>query len=185
MLMKRAVWMAASLLLGLAGTTHAADAHFVASDVTVNGHHYPFQVFVPADWTPEMIAILAGSATLSIVVQALSLLVPLRRIGFRYRPVWGIRGHGLGEVSTVAKWTFGSIVVSSLGYLVTSQVLTRATDLGKNAGDPVAGLAAFGPALLIAMLLHGLITVSLITALYTRLSEAAARGDSTEVMPLE
>jgi putative peptidoglycan lipid II flippase len=46
----------------------------------------------------------------------------------------------------------------------------------------VAGLAAFGPALLIAMLLHGLITVSLITALYTRLSEAAARGDSTEVM---
>ncbi len=69
----------------------------------------------PADWTPEMIAILAGSATLSIVVQALSLLVPLRRIGFRYRPVWGIRGHGLGEVSTVAKWTFGSIVVSTLG----------------------------------------------------------------------
>ncbi len=69
----------------------------------------------PADWTPEMIAILAGSATLSIVVQALSLIVPLRRIGFRYRPVWGIRGHGLGEVSTVAKWTFGSIVVSSAG----------------------------------------------------------------------
>ena len=51
----------------------------------------------PADWTPEMIAILAGSATLSIVVQALSLVIPLRRIGFRYRPVWGIRGHGLGR----------------------------------------------------------------------------------------
>ena len=41
----------------------------------------------------------------------------------------------------------------------------------------MAGLAAFNPALLIAMLLHGLITVSLITALYTRLSEAASRGD--------
>ena len=136
----------------------------------------------PADWTPEMIAILAGSATLSIVVQALSLLVPLRRIGFRYRPVWGIRGQGLGEVSTVAKWTFGSIVVSTLGFVVTSRVLTRATNLGVDAGDPVAGLAAFNPALLITMLLHGLITVSLITALYTRLSEAAARGDSAEVM---
>ncbi len=136
----------------------------------------------PADWTPEMIAILAGSATLSIMVQALSLIFPLRRIGFRYRPVWGIRGHGLGEVSTVAKWTFGSIVVSTAGFIVTSRVLTRATDLGKDAGDPVAGLAAFNPALLITMLLHGLITVSLITALYTRLSEAAARGDSDEVM---
>jgi predicted peptidase len=53
MLMKRAGWMAASLLLGLAGSTHAADAHFVASEVTVAGHHYPFQVFVPADWTPD------------------------------------------------------------------------------------------------------------------------------------
>ncbi len=67
-----------------------------------------------------MIAILAGSATLSIVIQAVSLVIPLRRIGFRYRPVWGIRGHGLGEVSTVAKWTFGSIVVSQLGFVVTS-----------------------------------------------------------------
>ena len=84
----------------------------------------------PADWTPKMIAILAGSATLSIVIQALSLLVPLRRIGFRYRPVWGIRGHGLGEVSTVAKWTFGSIVVGQLGLVVMSRVLTRATELG-------------------------------------------------------
>ena len=136
----------------------------------------------PADWTPEMIAILAGSATVSIVVQALSLIVPLRRIGFRYRPVWGIRGQGLGEVSTVAKWTFGSIVVSSLGYVVTSQVLTRATRLGVAGGDPVAGLAAFTPALLVAMLLHGLITVSLITALYTRLSEAASRNDSARVL---
>ena len=136
----------------------------------------------PSDWTPAMIAILAGSATLSIVVQALSLVFPLRRIGFRYRPVWGIRGHGLGEVSTVAKWTFGSIVVSQLGFIVTSRVLTRATTLGEAAGDPVAGLAAFSPALLIAMLLHGLITVSLITALYTRLSEAASRGDHALVM---
>jgi putative peptidoglycan lipid II flippase len=136
----------------------------------------------PSDWTPAMVAILAGSATLSIVIQAFSLLIPLRRIGFRYRPVWGIRGHGLGEVSAVAKWTFGSIVVSQLGLVVSTRVLTRATSLGQAAGDPVAGLAAFNPALLIAMLLHGLITVSLITALYTRLSEAASRGDHAEVM---
>jgi putative peptidoglycan lipid II flippase len=136
----------------------------------------------PEDWTPAMIAILAGSATLSIVIQALSLVVPLRRIGFRYRPVWGIRGHGLGEVSSVAKWTFGSIVVSQLGFVVTSNVLTRATSLGQAAGDPVAGIAAFNPALLIVMLPHGLITVSLVTALYTRLSEAASRGDHASVM---
>ncbi len=138
----------------------------------------------PADWTPAMIAVLAGSATLSIVAQAVCLVIPLRRMGFRYRPVWGVRGVGLGEVSNVAKWTFGSIVVSQLGFLVTSRVLTRATDLGKAAGDPAAGLAAFNPALLLVMLPHGLITVSLVTALYTRLSEAASHGDHDEVMRL-
>ena len=136
----------------------------------------------PADWTPEMVAVLAGSATLSIVAQALCLVFPLRRIGFRYRPVWGVRGYGLGEVSTVAKWTFGSIVVSQLGFVVTSRVLTRATRLGEAAGEPTAGLAAFNPALLIVMLPHGLITVSLVTALYTRLSEAASRDDHSAVL---
>ena len=136
----------------------------------------------PADWTPEMVAVLAGSATLSIVAQALCLVVPLRRIGFRYRPVWGLRGYGLGEVSNVAKWTFASIVVSQLGFVVTSRVLTRATRLGEASGEPVAGLAAFNPALLIVMLPHGLVTVSLVTALYTRLSEAASREDHGEVL---
>ncbi len=136
----------------------------------------------PADWTPEMVAVLAGSATLSIVAQALCLVVPLRRIGFRYRPVWGLRGYGLGEVSNVAKWTFASIVVSQLGFVVTSRVLTRATRLGEASGEPAAGLAAFNPALLIVMLPHGLVTVSLVTALYTRLSEAASREDHGEVL---
>ena len=138
----------------------------------------------PGDWTPAMIWVLAGSATLSIVAQALCLVIPLRRMGFRYRPVWGVRGYGLGEVSNVAKWTFGSIVVSQLGFLVTSRVLTRATKLGELSGDPTAGLAAFNPALLLVMLPHGLVTVSLVTALYTRLSEAASRDDHDEVMRL-
>ena len=136
----------------------------------------------PGDWTPAMIAVLGGSATVSIVAQAVCLVIPLRRMGFRYRPVWGVRGVGLGEVSNVAKWTFGSIVVSQLGFLVTSNVLTRATSLGEQAGNPTAGLAAFSPALLLVMLPHGLVTVSLVTALYTRLSEAASRDDHEAVM---
>jgi putative peptidoglycan lipid II flippase len=135
----------------------------------------------PADWTPAMIGILAGTATLSIAIQALALVIPLRRIGFRYRPVWGVRGHGLGEVSQVAKWTFGSLVVSQLGYVVTSRVLTGATERGKVLGESVSGLAAYQNAFLIVMLPHGLITVSLVTALYTSLSEAASRDDTRQV----
>ena len=41
-----------------------------------------------------MIAVLAGTPTLGVALQALVLLIPLRRIGFRYRPAWGLRGAG-------------------------------------------------------------------------------------------
>ncbi len=45
-------WTAA-LLLGMASTAHAADAHFVADAVTVDGHRHAFQVFVPRDWNAD------------------------------------------------------------------------------------------------------------------------------------
>ena len=81
-----------------------------------------------------MIWLLAGTATLGVAAQALVLIVPLRRIGFRYRPVWGFRGAGLGSASRVALWTFAAIGVSQLGFIVTTQVLTRAGDLLDEAG---------------------------------------------------
>lgn len=137
----------------------------------------------PGSWTPQMVAVLAGTATLSIALQAAALVVPLRRLGFRYRPRWGFRGHGFAAVSDVAKWSFGSIVVVQVGYWVTTNVLTNASDEGARRGlEAVAGIAAFNPAQLLMMLPHGLVTVSLVTALYTQLSEAASREDHATVM---
>ncbi len=78
------------------------------------------------EWTGPMIWLLAGTATLGVAAQAAVLVVPLRRSGFRYRPVWGIRGSGLGSASRVALWTFAAIGVSQLGFIVTSKVMTRA-----------------------------------------------------------
>ena len=136
----------------------------------------------PDAWTPEMIGILAGTATLSIALQAAALVMPLRRMGFRYRPRWGLRGHGFEGVSDVAKWSFGSIVVVQLGFWVTTKVLTNAASEGAERGLPAAGIAAFNPAQLLMMLPHGIVTVSLVTALYTELSRAASEGDHATVM---
>ena len=44
---------AAALLMGMVPAVHAGEAHFVASEVTVGGHRYPFQVFVPRDWSAD------------------------------------------------------------------------------------------------------------------------------------
>lgn len=128
----------------------------------------------PADWTSDMIWLLAGSATAGIVAQALVLVVPLWRSGFRYRPRFGFRGVGLGTASRVALWTFAALAVSQSGFIVTSQVLTRVP-----AEEP--GRYASGQAFLLFMLPHSLVTVSLVTALFTRMSRAAAVRDLPEV----
>jgi putative peptidoglycan lipid II flippase len=128
------------------------------------------------DWTPSMIWVLAGSATLGVVVQALALLVPLRRTGFHYRPIWGVRGVGLRSASRVALWTFAAVAVSQLGFIVTSRVLTRSTNLAGDQGMVVAGKLGYSNAFLLFMLPHSLVTVSLVTALFTRLSRAVHEG---------
>jgi putative peptidoglycan lipid II flippase len=135
-----------------------------------------------SDWTPPMVWLLAGTATLGVAAQALVLVVPLRRLGFRYRPVWGLRGSGLGSASRVAMWTFAAIAVSQLGFIVTSKVMTRAGQLLDQAGVVGAGKAAYGVAFLLFMLPHSLITLSLVTALFTRMSQAAHADRTDEVV---
>lgn len=143
--------------------------------------NYPSNAPVSA-WTPEMVWVLAGTATLGVAAQALVLVIPLRRSGFRFRPTWGLRGSGLGTASRVAVWTFAAVAVSQLGFIVTSKVMTRAGDLIEERGQTGAGIFAYGLAFLLFMLPHSLVTVSLVTALFTRLSQAAHRGDTQEVV---
>ena len=134
---------------------------------------YPAQPSV-ADYTSPMIWLLAGSATLSIAAQGLILVAPLWRSGFRFRPRWGFRGVGLRGASTVALWTFAALAVSQLAFIVTSQVLGTV-----DGSDP--GRASYSYAFLVFMLPHSLVTVSLVTALFTRMSRAAHSDNLREV----
>jgi putative peptidoglycan lipid II flippase len=141
---------------------------------------YP-RLQAPADWTPSMIWVLAGSATAGIAAQAIVLVVPLWRSGFRYSPRWGFRGVGLRTASRVAMWAFAALVVSTAGFIITSQVTTYAGQAGTSAGLNVPGKISYSNAFFIFMLPHSLVTVSLVTALFTRLSKAASDGDVDEV----
>jgi putative peptidoglycan lipid II flippase len=126
-------------------------------------------------WSGAQSALLGGAATLGIVVQALVLLVPLYRSGFRYRPRWGLRGSGLGTAGRVATWTFLGLLIGQVGVWRISVVASSVTDAG------VAGNGVYDRAFLIFMLPHSLVTVSLATALFTRLSGRAAAGDTAGV----
>jgi len=81
----------------------------------------------------------------------------------------------------VALWTFAALGVSTAGFIITSQVLTYAGQAGATAGLEVPAKISYTNAFLIFMLPHSLVTVSLVTALFTRMSKAAHVGDLREV----
>ncbi|GAA4351054.1 murein biosynthesis integral membrane protein MurJ [Angustibacter luteus] len=152
-----------------------AIAGLVVMFVWIGGFNKITNPHPPSTWTAGQIAVLAGSATLGVVVQALVVMVPLRRMGFRYRPRFGFRGVGLGGAGRVAAWTFAGALMGQLGFIVTS----RAVNAGGSLGGP--GQNAYGSAFLLFMLPHSLITVSLVTALFTRMSHAAHERDTRAV----
>lgn len=131
----------------------------------------------PEAWTGPMIWLFAGSATLSVVVQALWLVPALRKTGFHYRPRWGVRGVGLGGVSRLALWAFAGLAVSQLGFFITQRALNQAASHG-TPDAPIFGPAVYTIAFTIFMLPHAFVTVSIITALFPRLASAAADDDT-------
>ncbi|MDH6182376.1 putative peptidoglycan lipid II flippase [Microbacteriaceae bacterium SG_E_30_P1] len=124
-------------------------------------------------WTPTMIAVLGGTATLGIAAQALVLTLFWRRAGLRYRPNFRWRGVGLGRTGAAAAWVFGMILITQLAAIVETRVATLATGS--------ASLGALKYAWLIFMLPHSIVTVSIATAYFTRMSGHARDGRIDEV----
>ena len=126
------------------------------------------------DWTPAMIALLGGTATLGIVVQAAILFAFWRRTGLHVRPDFRWRGVGLGQIGRLAGWTFLMVVAGQLAGLVQSQVMSQVPE-----GDP--GIFVAQNAWLLFMLPYSIIVLSIGTPYFTRLSEHAAAGRHDEV----
>ena len=127
----------------------------------------------PAQWTPGMIALLAGGATLGIASQAFVLLAVWRRAGIRFRPDFHWRGTGLGQSGRLATWTFGMILVTQIAGVVEVNVAWTAT------GD--ASVAVMNIAWLIFMLPHSIVAVSIAMPYFTRMSAHAAVDDRVVV----
>lgn len=123
---------------------------------------------VIGDWTPSMIALLGGTTTAGVALQALVLLLFWRRVGLRFRLDFRWRGTGLGKAGKLAGWTFGMLLVMQFSGLVETIVL--------NLAFGHAGVAASQNAYLIFVLPHSIVTVSIATAYFTRMSAAASES---------
>jgi len=131
-------------------------------------------------WDTPRTILLAATATLGIVAQALVLLVPLLRSGFRWNLRFGLRGIGLRSAGGVAIWTLAAVLLEQAGILYLTRVSSEAGS-ASNDLQAIAGNGSYTQALLIYLLPHSLVTVSIATALFTGISKAAQEGDTDRV----
>jgi len=132
-------------------------------------------------WGWGRITLIGATTTLGIAVQALILYIPLVRSGFRPRIIFGVRGLGLGKTVKVALWALAGVGVASLSNWITSNLgsyAVTASEQPEYANVIVPSTTMWLNAYLVYMLPQSLVVTSIITALFTRMSEKAAAGDA-------
>lgn len=135
-------------------------------------------------WTPGRIALIAGAWTLGVAFQALILFLPLIRLGFRYRPSFGLAGFGLRAMGPVALGSLGVVVVSELSGIIQTRIATLAPLQAHEATGvslfEVAGNATYQNAFTLFILPYSLIAVSVSTAMFPKISASIADNDLDE-----
>jgi putative peptidoglycan lipid II flippase len=126
--------------------------------------------------TPENISVtqvlvLGVGTTLGIVVQAAGLIPALRRVRFRWKWRWDWRALHLSQLARISAWMLGYVVVSQIALVIVLKISNLALQHG---GAGVPGVTVFNNAYLIFMMAHGIVAVSIMTALMPRMSAAAA-----------
>lgn len=131
--------------------------------------------------TPEGVRLLGIGTLLGLVVQSLAMLPYLRDAGFKFRPRFDWRGHGLGKAAKLAKWTFFFVLANQAGLIVVTQLATWAGANAEKSGFQGTGITAYNNALLIWQMPQAIITVSVMAAVLPRISRSAADGDISAV----
>ena len=124
--------------------------------------------FAPEDMTPGRIALIGGGTLLGMVAQAIGLLPALRKVGFAWKWRWAPRALGLGEVGRLAGWMLCYVGANQVAVFVVVRVLNGVS------GGNNASVLAFNNVFLLTMMAHGIIGVSVMTALLPKMSAAAA-----------
>ncbi|MGC4769754.1 murein biosynthesis integral membrane protein MurJ [Micromonospora sp. DT44] len=133
------------------------------------------EIVRPEEMTTGRILLIGGGTLLGVAVQAAGLLPALRKVGFRWKARFDFRALGLRELGRLGAWMICYVAVSQVGLIVLFNLLNRA---GK---ENAAGPLIYNNVFLLLMTAHGIIAVSIITALMPRMSTAAADGRYADV----
>lgn len=123
--------------------------------------------------TSEAMLLGIGSSV-AIALQALVLIPYLRQAGFHFKPRFDFRGVGLGHTFRLGVWTLLFVLANQIAYVVVARLGSSATTEGSRTGEDAAGAAVYDLGFLVSQVPHGVITVSLATAIIPLLSGLAA-----------
>jgi putative peptidoglycan lipid II flippase len=129
----------------------------------------------PEDMTPARIALIGGGTLLGMVAQAIGLLPALRKVGFTWKFRWAPRSLGMGEIGRLAGWMLCYVAANQIAIFAVVRILNGV------AGKDSASVLAFNNVFLLTMMAHGIIGVSVMTALLPKMSAAASEGRYSEV----
>ena len=138
---------------------------------------YGAVAIIPENMTPGMILLLGLGTTAGIVVQVLGLLPALRKVGFRFKLRFDFRELHLGQIGRLSGWMFCYVAVSQVSVIAVLRILNEVSHRDPDAAGP----AIYNNAYLLMMMAHGIVAVSIITALMPRMSAAAHDGRNQDV----
>ncbi|QJU52779.1 lipid II flippase MurJ [Herbiconiux sp. KACC 21604] len=142
---------------------------------------FAFLTLVPSglvgveEWTPTMVGILCGGATLGAVAQFALIGAPVAALGYRLR--LRLRLRRLAHVGIGVVWGFLGVACWQGSYVVVSNVASAAGAALTIEGVDGASLNSLSAAYLLFLVPHGVMALSLITASYSRISLSLATGD--------
>ncbi len=145
---------------------------FVAGSARVHPH-------TAENWTLGQSWMLAGTATLGIIVQSVILLIPVHRLGLNLRPKFSLKGTGLGATAKIATWTMGTMIIGNLSFLVIMRIATIPTG-GDDSSAPssaLPGILILNRATELYIMPHSTIALSIATVMFTAMAHAAANKD--------
>lgn len=156
---------------------------YLASFGSYNGEPGAEQL---AAWTSTQTVVLAGGHTIGIIMQAVVLLWPLKRLGLGLKPKFGWKGMGLRHTGRIAGFTIVTMTVGNISNLMINRLVTGATEARSQLGvgveeAGVPGLQALNITQLITVLPHSVFVLSISTVLFNQLSRSMQARDMDTV----
>lgn len=136
---------------------------------------YGTEAIRPGQMTTGQIAVIGGGTLLGVVVQSAGLFPALRKVGFKWRWRFDFRELGLRELGRLGGWALCYVVATQIGQVVAFKLLNAAS------GEEAPGPMIYNNVFLLMMMAHGIISVSIITALAPRMSAAAADNRNADL----